>query len=192
MIVLGVLLGFYSYLFPGNINLMILDLYATRRYNILVQVGLIVILFECLYCYFTLQFIGQISTNQQLYQYIEWFAYVLTLVVGLWMVFDKTTKNKTPKGTIYRGLFSTIIHPQQIPFWIVMNVLFHNVIYFEMNSRDLLVFVFFNAVGASLVLWCYAIYGNKLLDLLKLKIGTISKSIGAFYIVYSFISLISS
>ena len=192
MIVLAMLIGFYGYLFPGNINLMILELYATKRYSILTLVGVIVILFECLYCYFTLQFIDRLNDNQQLYQYLEWAAYLLTLIVGLWMLLEEKTKNEHRKGNIYRGLLSTIIHPQQITFWIVMSVLFNNIIYFEMNSHALPAFVFFNAIGVALVLWCYAVYGSKLLDLLKLKISTISKSIGAFYIVYSLISLINN
>ena len=192
MIVLAMLIGFYGYLFPGNINLMILELYATKRYSILTLVGVIVILFECLYCYFTLQFIDRLNDNQQLYQYLEWAAYLLTLIVGLWMLLEEKTKNEHRKGNIYRGLLSTIIHPQQITFWIVMSVLFNNIIYFEMNSHALPAVVFFNAIGAALVLWCYAVYGSKLLDLLKLKISTISKSIGAFYIVYSLFSLINN
>ena len=192
MIVLAMLIGFYGYLFPGNINLMILELYATKRYSILTLVGVIVILFECLYCYFTLQFIDRLNDNQQLYQYLEWSAYLLTLIVGLWMLLEEKTKNEHRKGNIYRGLLSTIIHPQQITFWIVMSVLFNNIIYFEMNSHALPAVVFFNAIGAALVLWCYAVYGSKLLDLLKLKISTISKSIGAFYIVYSLFSLINN
>ena len=93
MSALGILIGFYGYLIPGNINLMILDLYSSGRYCILGLIGILVIAFESIYCFFTLQFFNQINIRPELFHYIELSAFAITLVMGLWMVLEKS-KNK--------------------------------------------------------------------------------------------------
>jgi len=170
---------------------MVLDLFSERRYNILGLTGVIVIAFESLYCFFTLQFLNHINFRPELFHIIKLSAYVVTLVMGLWMVLEKSTKKKSNPGTIHRGIISAIIHPQQIPFWLLMGLIFHDIIFYEMNSLSLPLFVFYNAIGTLLILFCYAFYGNRLLDFLKLKINTVNKSVGIFYIVISLISLIN-
>lgn len=190
MSALGILIGFYGYLFPGNINLMVLDLFAAKRYYFLFIAATVVVLFESLYCFFTLHFINQIDVKSDLFYFIKLLAYLLTLVMGLWMVFEKSAMDKNNQGNIQRGIISAVIHPQQIPFWLLMGFIFHDIIFSEMNSWAMPYFVIYNAIGTFMILFCYAFYGNQLLRFLKLKINTLNKSIGIFYIVISIVSLI--
>ncbi|MDI9319258.1 MAG: hypothetical protein QM530_02175 [Phycisphaerales bacterium] len=107
------------------------------------------------------------------------------------MLFDKK-HNYKDKGTIYRGFISIIIHPQQIPFWLLVGVLFQDIIFKPLSFGSLLQFVLFNAIGTLLILLCYALLGKKLLDFIKLNITQITKIIGLSYILISLAYLLKT
>ena len=86
MSIIGIFIGFYGYLFPGNINLMILELYKNKQYNKLLLAMIIILLFESLYCFFTLYFLYKININQKIFHSLEIGAYILTLAMGLYIV----------------------------------------------------------------------------------------------------------
>ena len=192
MSVVGILIGFYGYLFPGNINLMILNLYHQKKYFCLAATTFIVLLFESLYCFFTLYFFSKINIEQNILQHLKTTAYILTMLMGIWMLLEKKEEKPTSKHTTYRGILSAIIHPQQIPFWLFIGVLFQNIIYVETNKLSLLSFVFFNAIGTLLILSLYAFGGNKLMTKLKIKMYQINKLMGAIYIIIGCILLLKN
>jgi len=119
MILIGIAIGFYGYLIPGNINIMVLDLYASKKYKLLFLILGLIIFFESIYCLTTLFLLNRISTNGELYTGIQLFSYLLAFIMGLLMLLEKKKKsnNKAGNNTLYRGVFSMIIHPQQIRFW---------------------------------------------------------------------------
>ena len=65
MSIIGLPIGLYGYLFPGNINLMVLDLYASKKYRILAAVLLLIIVFESIYCLLTLLLLGGLKESSQ-------------------------------------------------------------------------------------------------------------------------------
>lgn len=192
MILLAILIGFYGYLFPGNINLMIMELYRSQRFSILILTLSVVIFCESFYCYFTLQFIDKINKGNSWFDYIENAAYIVSLLMGTWMLLEIKSKKENKNNSIYRGLLSAIIHPQQIPFWFFMGVLFNNSINNSNNNFELSVFVFFNAIGAILILLVYATFGNKLLNFLHLRMSHINKFAGILYILIAVTSLLNN
>ena len=77
MILIGIPIGFYGYLFPGNINLMVLELYSTKRYQLLILMLILIVLFESIYCGVSLRFLNAIKSNSGFYNSIEFISYVL-------------------------------------------------------------------------------------------------------------------
>src|SRR6266851_9399868 len=118
MLLIGIPIGLYGYIFPGNINLMVLEIFRTKKYRFLLIILGLILSFESIYCFTSLTLLDSLKSNQKLYSSIEFFSYILIFLLGLWMLFEKRNNNvKSYRNTIYRGILSMIIHPQQIPFW---------------------------------------------------------------------------
>jgi hypothetical protein len=184
MILIGIAIGFYGYLIPGNINIMVLDLYASKKYKLLFLILGLIIFFESIYCLTTLFLLNRISTNGELYTGIQLFSYLLAFIMGLLMLLEKKKKsnNKAGNNTLYRGVFSMIIHPQQIPFWLIIGVVINPLLKFGSSFFSIGGFVFLNAVGTLLVMFLYMKLGNRLLNYFSLNLYQINKSVGIFYI----------
>jgi len=184
MSIIGIPIGFYGYLFPGNINLMIIELYNNKKYKLLSTMLILIVVFESIYCVLSLTFLNAIKDSSYFYKAIEITSYVLIFLMGLWMMVEKRNNKKaTHQNTIIRGVFSIIIHPQQIPFWVIAGVLVNQFVKFNMNNGALLKFIFYNAVGTLLAMLTYMIFGKKILSYFKLNIGYINKIMGAAYIL---------
>ena len=184
MILIGIPIGFYGYLFPGNINLMVLELYNTKRYQLLLLMMILIVVFESIYCFASLTFLQGIKSNVKFYSTIEIVSYLLIFIMGLWMLFEKkNNKTSVHQNTITRGMISIIIHPQQIPFWVIAGVLVNRVVNVNMNLWTLSVFVLFNAIGTLLVMFSYMFFGKKILGYFKLNISHINKAMGVVYIL---------
>jgi small neutral amino acid transporter SnatA (MarC family) len=187
MIVPGIALGFYGYLFPGNINLMVLDLFRSKQYRPLVLALALIVIFESLYAFISLIFLNEFNTNTTLYKNLEIAAAILILIMGLWMIFENKNNRKTiHKNTFYRGLLIIFIHPQQIPFWIVAGIFLKKVLQINLNNWDITGLVIGNGIGTLLVMVCYMIFGSKLLNYFRLNIAYINKVMGIVYVILAF------
>ena len=184
MILIGIPIGFYGYLFPGNINLMVLELYNTKRYQLLILMFALIVVFESIYCFASLTFLQEIKSNVKFYSTIEIVSYLLIFIMGLWMLFEKrNNKTAAHQNTITRGVISIIIHPQQIPFWVIAGVLVNRVVNVNMDLWTLSGFVFFNAIGTLLVMFSYMFFGKKILEYFKFNNTHINKAMGVVYIL---------
>ncbi len=190
MSIIGIPIGFYGYMFPGNINLMVLDLYGSKKYKTLFMILPLIILFESCYAIISLFYLNKVKENSQLFSLIEIVSYLLILAMGIWMIFEnKSSSQVSQKNTLYRGVLSVIIHPQQIPFWLIIGVLVNPVINFGMDRIPILGFLFFNAIGTLLVMLIYMIYGNRLMQYFNLKLNLLNTIMGALYILLALICL---
>jgi|GEM_PF-827382 hypothetical protein len=194
MTAIGIIIGFYGYLFPGNINIMVMDLYGSKKYKRLFLILGLIVLFESLYCIGTLFLLGHIENNIRVYNGIKIVSYLLAFIMGLLMVLEKKKNNVSPhKSTLYRGLFSVFIHPQQIPFWFIMGVLILPSMKLNMNIVALTSFVLLNAIGTLLAMFLYMGLGTRLLKYFNLNLFQINKLVGVAYIIigsYSFSTIL--
>lgn len=190
MSIIGIPIGFYGYMFPGNINLMVLDLYGSKKYKTLFMILPLIILFESCYAIISLFYLNKVKENSQLFSLIEIASYLLILAMGIWMIFEnKSSSQVSQKNTLYRGVLSVIIHPQQIPFWLIIGVVVNPVMNFGMDRIPILGFLFFNAIGTLLVMLIYMIYGNRLMQYFNLKLNLLNTIMGALYILLALICL---
>ncbi len=190
MILIGILIGFYGYLFPGNINILVLDLYESKKYKSLFLILILILIFESAYCLITLFYLHGLKSNVHLFSMIELAAYSIVLLMGLWMLFENKSSEKVAKKyTLYRGVISIIIHPQQIPFWLLMGVMISPVINIGLDLKMTTSFVLCNALGTLLIMTFYMVYGSKLMHYFKLKLNQLNTVIGVLYITIAVISL---
>jgi threonine/homoserine/homoserine lactone efflux protein len=182
MSIIGLPIGLYGYLFPGNINIMMIDLYRNRKMKLLVISLIAMIVFETIYCIGTLQFLATIKSSSQLFRSIEIISLIMTLTMGLWMLLEKRKDaNKINKSNIARGFISIIFHPQQIPFWVIIAVVV-NPLMNNYNSYGLAFFAISNAIGALLAMIIYMTIGTRLVNFFSINSNSINKSIALVYI----------
>lgn len=182
MNIIGLPIGLYGYLFPGNINIMMIDLYRNKKFNLLV-IGLIAMaVFETIYCIGTLQFLETIKTNVALFRAIEIISFLMTLAMGMWMLFEKKKDpNKVNKSNIMRGFISIVFHPQQIPFWVIIAVLINPLLNND-EAYSLTLFAFSNAIGALLAMLIYITIGSRMISFFNINSNSINKAIALVYI----------
>jgi hypothetical protein len=184
MLLIGVPIGLYGYIFPGNINLMVLEIFRTKKYKFLMIILGLILSFESIYCFTSLTLLDSLKSNQKVYSSIELFSYILIFLFGVWMLFEKRKKHgKTYRNTVYRGIISMIIHPQQIPFWVVAGILINRFTHLNAGNGSLFLFVFFNAIGTLLAMGIYMFVGNKMLNFFKFNITQINRAMGGIYIL---------
>ncbi len=184
MSLIGIPIGFYGYVFPGNINLMILELYTSKRPRFLILMLALVIIFESIYCIASLMFFNNIKSNTNFFTFIESASYTLIFIMGLWMLFEKRSKQNRPhQSTIFRGVFNIVIHPQQIPYWLIAGSVLSGTLNLNQNNLAVVTFAFFNAVGTLLAMVVYMFFGKKILSYFNLNIFHINKAMGVLYIL---------
>ena len=184
MALIGIPIGLYGYLFPVNINIMVMELYTSKRYRLIPFVLALIMIFESIYCVLCLTFLNTIKGNTKFYVAVDRCSFILIFVMGLWMLLEKRNNQKAVhQNTILRGIFNIIIHPQQIPFWVVAGIFLSRVIQLDIHNPVFDAFVFFNAIGTLLAMLLYMIYGNWILKYFKVNIAYINKLMGACYIL---------
>lgn len=187
MMLTALLIGFYGYLFPGNINLMVMELYRSRKYSTLVWVLLLILVFESLYCGGTLLFIESLKTHKSIFTVFQVVSFLLLIAMGVWILLEREKEaKKFSENTIKRGLISIVFHPQQIPFWMVIGIAINPL----SNSALFIPFIFFNALGAGLVMLTYMLLGNQLMYFLKLNLLQLARMFAFVYIALGTFSLL--
>lgn len=188
---IGIPIGFYGYIFPGNINLMVVELYSLKRYKFLIFTLGLILAFETMYCIVSLLLLDTLKHNTNIYTTIETVSYLMIVGMGLWMLLEnKKNTKQSHKNTIYRGIISIIFHPQQIPYWVIMGVVVNQFVPLYTNRLALYNFAVFNAIGTLLAMLFYIILGSKLLNYLNLNIQQINKVMGCVYIVLGIYGLL--
>lgn len=184
MNIIGLAIGLYGYIFPGNINIMILDLYMSRKYRLLTGILLLIIIFESIYCLATLYLLTGLQQNSSLYRWTEICSFFLIIGMGIWMLLESRKNSETvQKNTLYRGIINVIIHPQQIPFWLVVGVVLNPLMKFGASGFLLAGFVLFNAAGTLVAMGIYMFLGTKILQYFKLNLTRINKLMGLLYLI---------
>jgi hypothetical protein len=184
MLLIGIPIGLYGYIFPGNINLMVLEIFRTKKYAFLLLMLALILSFESIYCVISLTLVNSIKSNQKLYSSIEFFSYALIFLFGVWMLFEKRNDQvKSYRNTVYRGIISIIIHPQQIPFWVVAGILVSKFAHLNTGTGSFYFFVLCNAIGTLMAMGVYMFAGNKLLNFFRFNIAQVNKIMGGVYIL---------
>lgn len=72
-------IGLYEYVFPGNINLVVLELYNLKSYKFLVCMLSLIIIFERIYRVVSLTFLSSIRNIVKFFEIIESSSYIMII-----------------------------------------------------------------------------------------------------------------
>jgi len=185
------LLGFWGYLMIGNINLAVLELAKYERRSALTRFIAVLIIFEFIYCFGSLYFLQYLTIYAQVILIAKYTAILLLIILGLWALLEKPGDVIIErKNIVIRGYWSAILHPQQIPFWLLWGVYLIETNVITSDVVSLAFFAGFNVFGAFCMLMCYVRFGNKLISLIKLNLHIIKRVVGvlclitAVYMIY--------
>lgn len=191
IILIGFLIGIWGYLIVGNINLSVIELSDKKNNRWLIFFITLAILFEFLYCFFTLfalQYLMDFPTVISIAQYT---SVAFLLVIGFWTLFEKV---KTPKelsrNIIRRGYWSIVVHPQQIPFWFFWGIILMDKEWLSTSTASLIGFSVANSIGGLLILICYAFFGSKIIKMLNLNRRVIKNFVGVVCIISAIILIV--
>lgn len=173
------LLGFWGYLMIGNINLAVLELAKYESRAALTRFIAVLLIFEFIYCFGSLYFLQYLTIYAQVILIAKYTAVVLLVILGLWAILEKPKDVIIErKNIVIRGYWSAILHPQQIPFWLLWGVYLIETNVITNNVVTLSFFAAANVFGAFCMLMCYVRFGNKLISLIKLNLHIIKKFVG--------------
>lgn len=171
------LIGFYSYFLVGNINMAAVELAQKKKAFSLWAFLILVVVCESVYAIITLSFSEKLHADPSRELLIKIISISLLSVLGLWCFLDtfKQTE-RVIKNRIRRGIFATLFHPQQIPFWLICGEFIHTL---GWNPKQAIhIIIPFTLAGVLTILMLYAKFGDLIVKKLSLNAHSVSKIIG--------------
>lgn len=189
--IIGFLLGFWGYVMIGTINLAVLELAKNGTRASLIRFIAVLLVCEFIYCFSSLYFLNYLTAYPQIITGAKYTAIILLVLLGLWALLEKPGDVVIERRNIVaRGYWSAIVHPQQIPFWLLWGVYLIEKDIVRPSIPHLALFALSNAFGALCMLFCYALWGNKLISVIRLNLRVIKIFVGilclatAVYMIY--------
>ncbi len=185
MFIIAFLLGLYSYLMPGGINLGVVSLIDRKEYRKLFVYILLVVLAEIVYSFSILYLFFNLQEIQEVKKIIEWVSVVLLFSMAIWSWFDKGNKKSqsSSKGIMKRAYLLMIIHPQQFIYWFIVGELITTHHWFDITLANIFQFILTYSVGVIGCLICYGYIGFKIIRFFSLKTKTINKIMAIIYVI---------
>ncbi|MBX2907146.1 MAG: hypothetical protein KF744_13960 [Taibaiella sp.] len=186
MLFLAFAAGMYGYLFPGNINTLMMHLYARKKIATLAAIVLLALVFEYLYCVLAIGFYRAIDGSFLSLKALGIAGCILSFVWGAWILLEKSKPLKsTNKPIMTRGIISIIIHPQQIPFWLYIYALSRAL----GHIASITTFAIFDTLGSLAAYLLYIFGGTYLLRVYNVNEVLLQKIVGLVYIASGLVFL---
>lgn len=169
---LGMLVGLYSYLMPGYINLSIFQSALSHPNSTTQRLVVLITLVEVPYCFGCMLGIHALTEGTQVLLVIRWMLVgmlLLLFVLSLRDYFKKRKQHTTFATTSASGLslkqlfFFIVFNPFQLSAWAVWGSYFLDKTWFSWTVSGLVLFSFGTALGVYLILQVYALTGKKFL-----------------------------
>ncbi len=158
------ILGFSGYLVLGNINLGIFELSADKKYTSLLLLVAAAVGAEFLYAWLLLGSMHYMHQNELISFLLSVAVFLVFLVLGVWNLVHKPTDDATHRSSlIKRAVLAIVVHPQQVPYWIIWGSFFAGQGLDLSDNHAVLTVSFMNAAGASLSLGLFALLGSKMI-----------------------------
>ncbi len=191
MLIVGIPLGFYGYLFPGTINIMLMDIYIRKKIKQLVLVLAIALAFEAIYCVTSIKLISLLSENSHYGDILRVASCALLFFFGAWMIIDFKRNIADNRNNIRRGLLSIIIHPQQLLFWLVFSHIIDRYTPLFNNNTSILLLALYNCIGTLIVFYFYMLLGPEIIRFFKLNIRRLNALVGIAYVILAIFNTLS-
>ncbi len=183
----GFMLGFMGYLPPGNINLSVIQLALDEHKERLWLFILLATVMEFIYCLACLTGLDMLLHQPQLVIVLKWISVFIFATLGLLSFFHNEENIKVQAFSGFgKGVFTAIINPLQIPFWLVWGVYLTENKWINGNLSFTTIFALVTSLGTVCILWMYAVGGKKLVETMKLERKLLDRIIGLLLISLAF------
>ena len=183
MLALGFLLGFVGYVPLGNINLTVVQLSLNESAKRLWGYIVFATIMEFIYCMGCLEGMEALLQRPHWVIILKWAAVFIFFVLGLLSFFHNEDGKKRPTISGFkRGIFSALVNPLQIPFWLVWGVYLTQNKWLTGDLLSIILFAIVTAFGTTTILWLYSVGGKKLVLKLKLERKIMDRFIGVLLI----------
>jgi len=188
MLFLAFAAGMYGYLFPGNINTLMMHLYARKSIITLIGIVILALAFEFLYCMLAIGFYRAIDGNHITLKILGIAGCILSFGWGAWILLEKSKPLRSAsKPMMTRGILSIIVHPQQIPFWLYIYAVSRTL----GHIGSVTTFAIFDTIGSLGAFTLYIFGGTYLVRTYNLNEVRLQKIVGLVYIASGLIFLVS-
>ena len=169
-------IGAWGYCQVGIVNMCIIELSIQHKKRAIIYLILTAFLCEFIYCFVLLYLLQIVLANQNIIWIAKIFTFFVFFGLSIFIFYDIFKVNylqNTPKTvsthTLYVAYISLIIHPQQVPFWLLWGtyLIQSNLLAFDVQFITL--FSGFVGFGTCFVFSCYAYFGGLLIQKLKIS-----------------------
>jgi hypothetical protein len=188
MILFGFLAGLISNTTPGAINMATTDLVRRRLWWSVVGYILLVVGAETAYAYGCLASFDFLQNRPDILLFLKRFGYVMLMLLGLWMLVAQIYQNReVPTGALARGITASLVHPHQIPYWLVISAMLPDWQIDLSQPNTIHSLIWSNALGTLISMLCYVgvgllppLFVNRLLHLAQIIVGLVYVAVAIF------------
>lgn len=195
ILLIGLLIGFLGYVMINSINLSVIEISYQNKKRQLMFFIFLTLLFESFYCFFSLYCLQFLMTYPKVILMAQYVSVAFVFLIGFYTLFEKVKDAaQQQQNIIRRGYWSIFVHPQQIPFWFFWGIVLIKKSYLQTNNLSLVLFTLSNALGALIILFLYAYFGNRIIALLNLNRKYLKNIVGiiciasGFFLLYDILS----
>ena len=196
-ILIGFLVGIYSYLMPGYINLAVMQLGITHHKHEVWRTIIFISLIEIPYCFFCMLGMNWFMSHPQIQLIVQWTIVIALLILAILSFIEaqkKTSSAKNPSERATSGqkkklLVVALFNPFQLSAWAIWGSYFIDKSWFIWNHFSIFLFSIGAALGVFIILWIYMWVGQKLVDYLASHRKQIDYVMGCILLVLTFIQV---
>jgi threonine/homoserine/homoserine lactone efflux protein len=173
-LLIGILVGLYSYLSPGIINIQIFRLSLSPNQNKLFWIIALIAAVEIPYCLICLKAFSWLNSLETVQQFIHWgIVLVMFGMAGYIAITAYRNRNTKPSGeastqeskSVKSLLVFALLNPFQWSAWSIWGAYFTAKSWFDWSGTGILIFSLGACAGTFVILYLYAWIGRKWITL---------------------------
>lgn len=196
----GFLVGIYSYLMPGYINMNVLHIGSKRNHNSLFKIIGIISLVEIPYCLVCMSAIGLLTHYKWILNIVAWLIVLALILMSVFTWIDakknhhkiKNIDDKVEKNISGKLIGFIIFNPFQISAWAIWGAYFLDKKWFAWDLLSLVYFSLATTLGVFVILRIYAYMGLKLVSWLTQHRKKIDYFLAVFLLLLAIIQVIKN
>lgn len=196
-ILIGFLVGIYSYLMPGYINLAVMQLGITHHYREVWRTIIIISLIEIPYCYFCMLGMNWFMSNSLLQMIVQWTIVIALLILAILSFIDAQKKSGSFKYQTERAtggqkkklLVVALFNPFQLSAWAIWGSYFIDKSWFIWNPQSIFIFSLGASSGVLTILAIYKWIGQQLIEYLATHRQQIDYAMALILLVLSAVQI---
>lgn len=196
----GFLVGIYSYLMPGYINMNVLHIGSKRNQNSLFKIIAIITLVEIPYCLVCMSALGLLTSYKWILNIVAWLIVLALLLMSIFTWRDakknhpplENLDNQVEKNVSGKLIAFIIFNPFQLSAWAIWGAYFLDKKWFAWDFFSLVYFSLATTLGVFVILRIYAYMGLKLVKWITIHRKQLDYFLAAFLLMLAIIQVIKN